>query len=71
MEVHAVCDSSHVYVAHFGSIAVLPAFTLHPAFLVNNTAFNDTVSDSFSYDVLGILLGVEVEFETDVTQGDT
>jgi len=70
MEVHAICDSSHVHVAHFGSITVLPSFTLHPAFLMNDTAFDDTVSDSLAHDVLGILLRVEMKFKTDVTQGD-
>lgn len=70
MEVHAICNSSHVYVAHFGTISVLPSFTLHPAFLMNDTAFDDTVSDSLAHDVLGILFRVEMEFETDVTQGN-
>jgi len=37
---------------------------------MNDTAFDDTVSDSLAHDVLGILLRVEMKFKTDVTQGD-
>src|SRR5437588_809357 len=54
MKVHAICNSSHVYVAHFGTISILPTLTFHPSLLVYDPAFDHTISNSLANDVLSI-----------------
>lgn len=68
MKVHAIRDSPHVYVAHFGTISILPTFAFHPSLLVYDPAFDHTIPNSLANDVLSIFFRVEVKFEANITQ---
>ena len=70
MKIQAESNSAAEEFANFGSIIVLVGCAFQPAFLMDNPTFDDTVPDSFTDDILGILFRVQVQLDTNVTERD-
>jgi len=68
MQIQAIADSSAKHLNGLGTIGILLTTALHPTFLVNDSALDDAVPDSFTNNVLRILLRIEVKLQADITQ---
>ena len=51
-------NSPPEYLAYFWSIATFLRPRFHPSFLMHNSAFDDSISDSFAYDVFSIFFRI-------------
>lgn len=69
MQVQTEPDSPPKSLANFGPIATLHTTTLHPSFLVHDSALNDTIPDSFAHNVLCVFFGVEMQLHADIAEG--
>ena len=71
MQLQTISDPSAEHFADLGAVPVLPSFTFHPTLLMDDPTLDDAISDGFADNIFCILLGVQVELETDIAQRNT
>lgn len=68
MQLQTIPDTSAENFADFRTVPILPSFTFHPTFLMDDPTLDDAISDSFADDILCVLFGIQVKFQADITQ---
>ena len=56
--------------ANFNTVSSLLTAAFHPSILVNYATLDDAVTNGFADNVLCVFLGIEMEFDTNVPEGN-
>jgi hypothetical protein len=71
VQLQAIPNAPREHLADLRAISCLLATALHPALLVYDTAFDDTIANRLTDDVLGVFLRIEMQFDAYIAQRDT
>lgn len=70
MQLETISDTSAEHFTDFRAIPILSPLTFYPTFLMDDATLDHAISDGFTDDVLCIFFGIQVEFETNIAQGN-